>query len=345
MLVAFTLTPALSARLLKRKIVRKHAGAPNQGGSGHHSDGWTERLYVRSLNWSMAHRWVIVTVCFATLGSTFIVNKYIGRDWMPQEDQSELGVWLEMPEGTSLEATEKTSLELGRKLAAIPGVKGVMASSSAQMIVRVTMAFMTLLLDEPSKRADISEMGQKVRAVMKDYAFARPRLTFPNALGGRDTFAPIRAMLLGPEMLPLVGIAKDVSARMMAEPALTDVKANLNLNNPELQVNIDRQLASDLGVRVADVAGAVRLLMSGEDQISTFKEGSEQYPVTMRLMPSQRDDPAALSRLLVPSAKQGLIRLDSIANLERGLGPSRIEADSSVILSASPACHPGASPG
>ncbi len=318
MLVAFTLTPTLSARLLKRKITRKH------GGEDHHN-GWTERLYVRSLNWSMAHRWVIVVVCFATLGSTFIINRYIGRDWMPQEDQNELGVWLEMPEGTSLEATEKTALDLGKKMAEVPGVKSVIAASSTMMIERVTMAFMTLLLDDPSKRDDISTMGQKIRAVTKDFAFARPRITFPNALGGRDTFSPIRAMILGPQMLPLVEIAKDVSVRMMSEPSLTDVKANLNLNNPELQVNIDRQLASDLGVRVSDVAGAVRLLMSGEDQISTFKEGSEQYPVTMRLMSSQRDDPAALSRLLIPSAKQGLIRLDAIAKLERGLGPSRID--------------------
>jgi HAE1 family hydrophobic/amphiphilic exporter-1 len=193
------------------------------------------------------------------------------------------------------------------------------------MIDRVTMSMMTLLLDDPSTRDDIGTMGQKVRAVTKEYAFARPRLTFPNVLGGRDTFAPIRAMLLGPDMGPLVGAAKEVSAKMIAEPSLTDVKANLNLNNPELQVNIDRQLASDLGVRVSDVAGAVRLLMSGEDQISTFKEGSEQYPVTMRLNPGQRDDPAALSRLLIPSSKQGLIRLDSIAQLERGLGPSRID--------------------
>jgi HAE1 family hydrophobic/amphiphilic exporter-1 len=153
----------------------------------------------------------------------------------------------------------------------------------------------------------------------------RPRITFPNVLGGRETFAPIRAMLLGPDMLPLVAAAKEVSQKMMAEPALADVKANLNLNNPELQVNIDRQLASDLGVRVSDVASAVRLLMSGEDQISTYKEGSEQYPVTMRLTSVQRDDPAALSRLLVPSARQGLIRLDSIAQLQRGLGPSRID--------------------
>jgi HAE1 family hydrophobic/amphiphilic exporter-1 len=126
-------------------------------------------------------------------------------------------------------------------------------------------------------------------------------------------------------MIELVKYAKEASRQMINEPAIADVKANLNLNNPELQVNINRPLASDLGVRVADVASAVRLLMSGEDEISTFKEGSEQYPVTMRLLPGQRDDPAALSRLLVPSAKQGLIRLDSIAKLERGLGPSRID--------------------
>jgi hydrophobic/amphiphilic exporter-1 (mainly G- bacteria), HAE1 family len=319
MLVAFTLTPTLSARLLKREIKRK--GHEKHG----HQGGWMERLYVRSLEWSMAHRWAIVMVCLVTLGSTFVVNKYIGRDWMPQEDQSELGIWLELPEGSSIEATEKLAMEVGKKLEKLPGVRAVVTQSSNTFIERVTMAQVTLLLDDPSRRDEIGVMGQKVREVIKDYAFARPRITFPNALGGRDTFAPIRAMLLGPEMVPLVDMAKEVSAKMMSHPDLTDVKANLNLNNPELQVNIDRQLASDLGVRVSDVAGAVRLLMSGEDEISTFKEGSEQYLVTMRLMPGQRDDPAALSRLLVPSAKQGLIRLDSIAKLERGLGPSRID--------------------
>ena len=106
---------------------------------------------------------------------------------------------------------------------------------------------------------------------------------------------------------------------------MADVRANLNFSNPELQVQIDRQLASDLGVRVSDVSSAVRLLMSGDDEISTFKEGGEQYPVTMRLMPGQRDEPEVLARLLVPSARLGLIRLDSIAKLERGVGPSRID--------------------
>jgi hydrophobic/amphiphilic exporter-1 (mainly G- bacteria), HAE1 family len=161
--------------------------------------------------------------------------------------------------------------------------------------------------------------------VTRDFPFARPRITFPNVLGGRDTFSPIRAQLLGPDMRALVGYAREANVRMLKEPSISDVKANLNLNSPELQVVIDRPLASDLGVRVADIAGAVRLLMSGEDQISTFKENSEQYLVTMRLRGVQRDDPEVLSRLMVPSARLGLIRLDSVAKLERGLGPSRID--------------------
>jgi HAE1 family hydrophobic/amphiphilic exporter-1 len=319
MLVAFTLTPTLSARLIGWRRKREDFTAHE------HKVGPMERGYVRILEWSMAHRLVIIAVCIATLGSTFIINKYLGRDWMPQEDQSELGVWIELPEGSSLTETEKVALGMSKKIEAIPGVKAVVPGMSGTFINRVTMAFITVLLDEPGKRGSIEEMGQKVRAVTREYAFARPRINFPNVLGGRDTFSPIRVMLLGPDMRPLVEIAKQASAEMMKQPSLADVKANLNLNNPELQVNIDRQLASDLGVRVSDVAGAVRLLMSGEDQISTFKEGSEQYPVTMRLMPGQRDDPNALSRLLVPSSKQGLIRLDSIARLERGLGPSRID--------------------
>lgn len=318
MLVAFTLTPTLSARLLgwkrKKQEFQPHA----------HKTGFFENWYVKMLSWSMHHRLAIVAVCIVTLGSTFILNNYIGRDWMPQEDQSELGIWLELPEGSSSEATEKLALEASKKIEKVPGVIAVIPASQG-IIPRITMSFITVLLKPADQRDDIATMGQKMRAVLREYAFARPRITFPNALGGRDTFAPIRAQLLGPDIRPLVDIAKEVSQKMMQEPSLTDVKANLNLNNPELQVNIDRPLASDLGVRVSDVASAVRLLMSGEDQISTFKEGSEQYPVTMRLMPHQRDDPNALSRLLVPSAKQGLIRLDSIAKLERGMGPSRVD--------------------
>ena len=316
MLVAFTLTPSLAARLLKRP----------KGSDGHGDihDDFLHRWYLGILNWSLNHRWVIVAISLIILASTYPIYQTIGRDWMPQEDQSEVGIFLEMPEGTSLAGTEAMTLRMSKKLEQIPGVRAVYPTTS-MMLDRVTMAMVTVLLKPPGERADIQTMGQILRNEIREFSTGRPRLMFPNALGGRDTFAPIRGMLLGPDLRPLVEVAKQVNQDILAQPALADIKVNLNLNNPELHVDIDRQLASDLGVRTSDVASAVRLLMSGEDEISTFKENSEQYPVTVRLKADQRDDPDALRRLLIPSARQNLIRLDSIARLERGLGPSRVD--------------------
>jgi HAE1 family hydrophobic/amphiphilic exporter-1 len=320
MLVAFTLTPTLSARLLKRS-----GRAHREPAAGGDSRGIFDRIYTAMLTWSLGHRWVVLVVCTLTFASTFIVARYVGRDWMPQEDQNELSVSFELPEGSSLEANEKFTVDMARRIEKVPGVVAVLPQSGSGFMNRVNQSFITILLKPPSERGDINTMAARIRASLRDAAVGRPRINFPNVLGGRDSFAPIRGMLLGPDIKVATSIAKEVSKGMMETPSIVDVRANVNLSNPELQVNIDRARASDLGVRVTDIAGAVRLLMSGEDEISTYKEGSEQYPVTIRLMPGQRDNPDMLSRLLVPSSKVGLIRLDSVARLDRGLGPSRID--------------------
>jgi HAE1 family hydrophobic/amphiphilic exporter-1 len=316
MLVAFTLTPTLSARLLRKK---------RNGNKAVHKHGMFDGIYVAALEWSLHHRWVVVATSILVFASTFVVNRYIGRDWMPQDDQNELMVYAELPEGSSIEATEKFSREMAAKLEKVPGVISVMPQSSARY-PRINASFSTILLEDASQRGTIEQMAARLRKVLyPEFAFSRPRINFPNALGGTDAYAPIRGMLMGPDLKKLSDLCQDINKEIFKIPSLADPRVALNLNSPEMHVTIDRVRASDLGVRVADIAMAVRLLMSGQDQISTFKEGAEQYPVTMRLLPSQRDDPAALSRLLVPSAKLGLIRLDSVAHLERGFGPGRID--------------------
>jgi HAE1 family hydrophobic/amphiphilic exporter-1 len=314
MLVAFTLTPTLSSRLLRRK------GA----GDRSHDRVWRATAYVKLLGWSLDHRWAIVTMALVTFGSTFVVYRFIGRDWMPQEDQNELSVSMELPEGSSINETERVALEVARRIEKIPGVTVVIPATQS-MRGGVTRAEISVLLKPANERDDIVSMGQQVRTALRPWAYTRPAVRFPNVLGGRETFSPIRASLLGPEFKPLVEVAKRVNQELVKVPAVADARVNVNLSSPEVQVVIDRTRASDLGVRVSDIAGAVRLLMSGEDEISTYKEGPEQYMVTMRLLPSQRDSTLALSRILVPSAKLGLIRLDSVARLERGLGPSSID--------------------
>jgi HAE1 family hydrophobic/amphiphilic exporter-1 len=102
------------------------------------------------------------------------------------------------------------------------------------------------------------------------------------------------------------------------------VNPSLNLNTPELQVKVDRQRAADIGVRMTDISDAVRLFYSGEDEITRFKEGSEQYPVTMQLLQTQRDNPDVLARMMVPSSKLGQVRLENVASIVRGAGPATL---------------------
>jgi len=132
-------------------------------------------------------------------------------------------------------------------------------------------------------------------------------------------------MILGPDFDRVTELATKAANEVRKIHGLTDVSAEVNLNLPEFQVHIDRQRAADLGVQVADVAEAVRLMIAGTDQISTYKEGSEQYDVTMQLVPEQQRNPELLSRLMIPSSKVGQVRLDSIGTIERGGGPSRID--------------------
>ena len=101
------------------------------------------------------------------------------------------------------------------------------------------------------------------------------------------------------------------------------MKINLSLANPEVHVAVDRKRAADLGVRMSTVGNTLRLAVSGDDQISFYKEAAEQYPVKMRVREEQRRDIEEIGRLTVPSAV-GPVRIDNIATLQRGLGPTTL---------------------
>src|SRR5207302_9470084 len=146
-----------------------------------------------------------------------------------------------------------------------------------------------------------AEIGQNVRKVLAPFSNAAVSVRLPSVLGG-ENYAPIRAIIRGPDIKKLAVYGQRAAQKMIEWPGMLDATPDLKLNKPELQVKVDRQRAADLGVRMTDVASAVRLLYSGQDQISTFKEGSEEYPVTMQLIPEQRDNLDVLAQLMVPSA-------------------------------------------
>ncbi len=315
LLVSFTLTPMMSSRIL---VVRANGGhARSRESRFFHA---LESAYLRCLAWALAHRRVVVVICLATFVSTFFFYRKVGRDFIPADDQDELQSSLDLPEGSSLERTMATVTEMAHRIEALPEVEYVQpythgTTNHAHLYVR--------LVPRSQRKRTHEQMAEAVRHILGGFRNITYNVRLPSTLGGEQWF-PIRAIIRGPEIPRLVEISKQVAARMRPFPGLVDINPNLNLNNPELQVKVDRQRAADLGVRMADVSTTVRLMYSGQDEISTFKEGSEQYPVTMQLLTEQRDNPEVLARLMVPSSKVGQVRLENIAAIQRGAGPASL---------------------
>jgi len=328
MLVSFTLTPMLSSRLLK-KVSAKPGESPVAAKSHSRSskDGFfyrrVDNIYGWMLEWALNHRIVVVLVFFGVFALTFPLNSIVGRDFIPPDDQSELTAVFDAPVGTSLEGTAAVASRLAKRIERSRGVEFAWASvldadNHGQLYIRLT--------DASQRKFSSADVADDIRKILAEPANRdlRALVVLPSVLGSSVDYGTIRPLILGPDFFRAAEIAEQAAAELRKNPGLVDVSAEVNLNTPELQVHIDRQKASDLGVRAADVANSVRLMVAGTDRISTYKEGAEQYDVTMQLLPEQQRDQRVLARLMIPSVKVGQVRLDNIARLERGVGPTTI---------------------
>jgi HAE1 family hydrophobic/amphiphilic exporter-1 len=313
LLVAFTLTPMMSSRLLK--IDERSRKAHTQGVLLKMEDS-----YLRMLRWSLDHRGTILLICLATFLSTFGLYRLVGRDWIPADDQSELQSSFTLPEGTALAKTAQMASDMATRISAMPEISFVQAfthgpTHHAHLFIG--------LVPRNERKLSHEQLATKIRGMLGTYRNVTYNVRLPSVLGG-EIYFPISAIVRGPDLNQLADLSKKIAARMQNYKDLIDVNPNLNLTTPELQVKVDRQRAADIGVRMTDISDAVRLFYSGEDEITRFKEGSEQYPVTMQLLPEQRDNPDVLARMMVPSSKLGQVRLESVASIGRGFGPSSL---------------------
>ncbi len=335
MVVSFTLTPMLSSRLLKR-LASKREGEPRQpdapgtvvdashARTSKDAFRWVENIYGRMLEWSLDHRAVIILVAAATFALTFKLNTLVGRDFIPADDQGEFQAVIDTPVDSSLEGTAAIAAELAARYEKIPGVVFAWPNIGE----RENHCHTYIRLTPPTERNfSYLVVADQIRKIWAEprYRNLRAKFWFPSALGGGENTGSIQPIILGPDFYRAAGLASKLAGKLRQIKGLLDVSAEINLNSPEFQIQIDRQRAADLGVQVSDVAGAVRLMIAGTDQISTYKEGAEQYDVTMQLLPEQQKNPLLLTRLMVPSSRLGQVRLDNIAGIHRGVGPTRID--------------------
>ena len=318
MLVSFTLTPMLSSRFLKLSDAVSDSRT-KESWFFRKVDDW----YTRSLEWSLAHAAVIALISVAVLAMTFPLNRLVGRTFIPNEDMGEYTIHVDTPEGTSLEGTTEVARNLAKELSGQEGVAHIEYLSGAQGVAHAHLFVYLKPLADRSVAQDV--VVARMRKILSAYPGLSPIVAVRSPLGGgENSNFPIQASLLGPDMDTLSDYALRLLAEAQHTPSLADPKTSVSNSNPEIRVAVDRGRAADLGVRMSTVGNALRMMVSGDDEISTYREGAEQYPVKMRVLENQRRDIDTIGKLTVASSTSAPVRIDSIARMERGFGPTKL---------------------
>ncbi|HEU4586657.1 MAG TPA: efflux RND transporter permease subunit, partial [Gemmatimonadaceae bacterium] len=322
--VSLTLTPMLCSRFL-----RSHGGE-RHGRFYEVTERAFQRsldAYRRSLDWVMHRRRSAlafsVLILFATMGLAVIIPK----GFIPSEDTGRVSGSTEMAEGASF----ATMVEHQQRVAAIvqadPNVEDFMSSVGAggrNTTVNQGRIFMHLKpRSERKLSADevIQELGRKLAAVpgIRVYLQNPP----PINIGGRISKSLYQFTLQSPDIATLYPAAEKLLERMHQIPGLQDVTSDLQIKNPQVNVQIDRDRASSLGVTANQIEAALYNAY-GSRQVSTIYTPNNQYWVVMELLPQYQRDLSALNMLYIHSGTGDLVPLATVAKVTPSLGPSTI---------------------
>jgi HAE1 family hydrophobic/amphiphilic exporter-1 len=336
LLVSFVLTPMLSARFLRpSRQASPEATAPPSGrspkGNGSKATGFyrvIEDAYMTILRFSMRRRWVIVLAAAVALVSLPLLAAKANKNFLPDEDESQFQVTIRVPEGTSLDATRIISTRIAADLEKLPGVKYAVTTvgDDAQRTPNLATIYVKLVpvSERKHSQADLIAMARETVKQRPETAKYRVAIGQVPAFSGGMPNYPIQYQVQGPDLRKLEAYANALMEKLRHAPGVADPDTSLITGKPELRVHIDRKKAADLGVSVADIASALRLLVGGYE-VSTFNDKGEQYDVHVRAISEARNDVNRLKRISVPSMKLGTVTLDNVVVFDEGTGPSRID--------------------
>jgi len=366
LLVSFTLTPMMSARLL-------HGDAAKAGGHGEAAKSrggfysWLDRGYTWLLHLVMRHRLVVAVLALLVIASSVPLYRAVRQEYIPSNvDEAEFTVGLTAPEGTSVTAMNEAVQAVEAELRAMPEIRVILAGSAGgfssspnysniyvriapheERTVNIVKFWEGLKRGEPLAvfRGNYSarDVQIKVRGRLRKYTHLRPSVRNPESINLGSGPSEIDFALRGPDLIAMVDYANQLRLKA-PELGIVDADVSLKLDKPELRVQIDRARAADLGVDTTDIATALRLMVGGDDRVSRFRDETvnDDYDIELRLQQGYRNDEGAISRLYVPSSRVGLVRLDNLVRLERTTAPSRVERlDRQRTVSLRAAVAPG----
>ncbi len=324
--VSVTLTPMLSARFLK----------PHHGRHGALYN-FTEKIfdallraYDVTLLWTLRHRAAVLLASFAILGGTVYLFQLVPKGFIPNEDQGNILAIVEAPQGTShydMMANVQKLADIARQDPAVEaffsgtgGTSGAVATGGPNF---GRMFFHLIPRHERHESVDdvINRLRPKLNALPNMRVFLQNPPTI--RIGGSLTKSLYQYTLLSGDTAALYKAAPELEREMAKLPGLMDVTSDLQIKNPELHVEIDRDKAATLRVTPEQIENAL-FDAYGPRWISTIYAPDNQYRVLLEVERPFQSNPGDVSNLYVRSLDGTLVPIDSVVKMEPKAGPQAI---------------------
>ncbi|HUL45282.1 MAG TPA: efflux RND transporter permease subunit [Bacteroidota bacterium] len=320
--VALSLTPMLSSKMLK----------PLHGtGGGWASRSfdrffeWLNRFYEKSLRIALARPFLMILAAVLVIVASVFIFKLLPSELVPIEDRGfGFGIVI-APEGSTLQYTDRYMNEIEQRLMALPERRALFSATGLGFggPGSVTNGFMFLALKPRSER-DKSQQ-QIVQELFPQLITIPGVLAFvinPPSIGGDVNSSPVEYVLEGEnydELNKAVGIVMSEASRL---GYLINMDSDLRLNKPQLDINIDRERASSLGVSVTDIGSALETLLGGR-VVTNFKRGTKQYDVILQMKAQARSTPDAIPDIYIRGSG-GLVQLANVVNVSETVAPKEL---------------------
>ncbi|MEQ8624964.1 MAG: efflux RND transporter permease subunit [Vicingaceae bacterium] len=320
--VALTLTPMLSAKLLKKQKKRTKFYVK------------TEEFYTRltkgyqsSLQKFMKVKWLAFVFIGITFGMIYYFGSNLNSELAPLEDRGNLRVFSTAPEGATYDFMSRYMDEVVNLIKnEVPERNGIISVTSPGFgaSTSVNSGFVRLRLTKADKRERSQQevataLGKKLNNLPEARDFVSQEQTIGNNRGG----LPVQYVIQAPNLEKL----KQILPKFMAEASESDVFAvadlNLKFNKPELKVTINREKALTMGVSVLDIAQTLQLSLSGQ-RFDFFIMDGKQYQVIGQLERQDRNEPADLTSIYVRNGMGQMIALDNLVSLEEQSTPPQL---------------------
>jgi HAE1 family hydrophobic/amphiphilic exporter-1 len=322
-IISLTLTPMLSSRFLKPRGAERHGRFYE---TTERVFNRSLRAYERSLAWVMDRRGLAMAFGVVILLATLVLGKVVDKGFIPTEDQGMISGTTRAAEGIGYEAMQRNQQEVARIVGEDPRVARYMSSIGGGRSATVNEGRVIIRLHEREEReASANEVMVDLQRKLAGIPGMRVFLQVPQVInvGGRFGASPYQFTLQGSDTDVLYEYARRFEDEMAGIPGLTGVSSDLQINSPQVRVEIDRDQAARYGLTVEQIETALYNAY-GARQVSTILAADDQYWVVMELLPEYQTDLRALDLLNVRGGSGELVPLGAVARLTPTSGPATV---------------------